>query len=69
MLSDASLYDVSDVFESRGILLHLVVTESDVVGQLGLVAQNLHGCRKLLTRLLIQLILITQSTTYSQLEN
>ena len=50
---DPALYDVGDVFECGRVLLQHVVTQRDVVRQVGLVSQDLHGRHELLTRLLI----------------
>ena len=48
VLSDSSLDDISNVFQSRSKLLELVVTQRNIVGQVWLVSKNLHGCGELL---------------------
>ena len=50
MLSNASLNDVCNMLQSRCVLLHAVVTQCDVVGQIRTVPQHLHGSQEFLAR-------------------
>ena len=46
MFSDASFYHVGDVFQGRCKVLQSVVTQSNVVGEVGVIPGNLLGCLK-----------------------
>jgi hypothetical protein len=50
------LDDLSDVLERRAELLLLVVAERDVVGQVPLIAQRVHGLHVLVARVVVVLL-------------
>lgn len=62
MLSHSLFDDFCDVAQRRSQLLHLEVTQRDVVGQLAIVAQGVHGFRKLLPGVFV-LTLFVEDTT------
>ena len=59
MFTNASLNDVSNVFKCRCILFEHVMTESDVIGEVWFVANDLHSSGELLTGLFILAFLQT----------
>ena len=62
MLSDSLLDNVSDVFKGGRQLLELVVAESDVVGDVALVASRVERLLELALGVFVLLLLVEDTT-------
>jgi hypothetical protein len=66
MLTHSLLDDISNVFERGSQLLKLVVAESDVVGDITLVASNVKSLRELCLSVFKFLFLVEDATLSDQ---
>mmetsp|Transcript_46997 Transcript_46997/g.121339 ORF Transcript_46997/g.121339 Transcript_46997/m.121339 type:complete len:483 (+) Transcript_46997:579-2027(+) len=61
VLSHSLLDDLRDVLQRRPVLLHAVVAQRDVVGEVGLVRQHVHRILKVLESLLVLALLVVHA--------
>ena len=61
VLPDTPLNDLSNMLQSRAILLDLVVAQGYVVGQLRLISQSIHCCDEQLSGAFVVAFLVQQA--------